>query len=144
MTACATSTGPARNSLETTITPPAGNQVVGAPTLSVTVSGLGTASAVYAQLVDNKSGLVLSNIVTPVPVTLDGKTHTVTIDMEDIAYTMEPGDTLTLRRMNPYTNFRDSDNLMSLNTFSAGPRAGKPYPLHNWACQYEAMPIQGA
>ena len=54
------------------------------------------------------------------------------------------GDTLTLRRMNPYTNFRDSDNLMSLNTFSAGPRAGKPYPLHNWACQYEAMPIQGA
>ena len=54
------------------------------------------------------------------------------------------GDTLTLRRMNPYTNFRDSDNLMSLNTFSAGPRAGKPYPMHNWACQYEAMPIQGA
>lgn len=54
------------------------------------------------------------------------------------------GDTLTFRRMNPYTNFRDSDNLMSLNTFSAGPRAGKPYPLHNWACQYEAMTVKGA
>ena len=38
--------------------PPAGNAVVGAPTLSFTYSGLGTASAVYAQLVDNKSGLV--------------------------------------------------------------------------------------
>ena len=54
------------------------------------------------------------------------------------------GDTLTLRRMNPYTNFRDSDNLLSLNTFAAGPRTGMPYPLHNWACQYEAMTIQGA
>lgn len=56
----------------------------------------------------------------------------------------QAGDTLTLRRMNPYTNFRDSDNLLSLKSFAAGPRAGKPYPLHNWACQYEAMPIQGA
>ncbi|MNL82926.1 hypothetical protein D3C87_2104390 [compost metagenome] len=54
------------------------------------------------------------------------------------------GDVLTLRRMNPYTNFRDSDNLMSLITFAAGPRMGKPYPMHNWACQYEALPIQGA
>ena len=54
------------------------------------------------------------------------------------------GDVLTLRRMNPYTNFRDSDNLLSLNTFATGPRAGKPYPLHNWACQYEAMKIKGA
>ena len=54
------------------------------------------------------------------------------------------GDVLTLRRMNPYTNFRDSDNLLSLNTFAAGPRMGRPYPMHNWACQYEALPIQGA
>ncbi len=96
--------GPARNSLKTTITPPAGNQVVGAPTLSFTYSGLGTASAVYAQLVDDKSGLVLSNIVTPVPVTLDGKTHTVTIDMEDIAYTAT-GDSLTLQITSSAVNY---------------------------------------
>ena len=51
-----------------------------------------TAKAVYAQLVDNTSGPVLSNIATPIPVTLDGRTHTVTMNVEDIADTAEPGD----------------------------------------------------
>lgn len=96
--------GPARNSVEATITPPAGNQVVGSPQLTFTYSGIGTAPAVYAQLVDNESGLVLSNIVTPVPVKLDGKTHTVSIDMEDVAYTAT-GDSLTLQITSSAVNY---------------------------------------
>ncbi len=97
--------GPARNAVSATITPPTGNQVVGAPTISFTYSGFGTARAVYAQLIDNASGLVLSNIVTPIPVTLDGGTHTVTIDMEDIVYTAETGDSLTLQITSSAVNY---------------------------------------
>lgn len=99
------SAGPARNVVQTTFTPPAGKQVVGAPKVSFTYSGLGNASAVYAQLVDNKSGLVLSNSVTPVPVTLDGRTHTVTMDMADVAYTAGDGGTLTLQITSSAVNF---------------------------------------
>ena len=87
------------------MTPPAGNQVVGAPEISFSYSGFGTATAVYAQLVDDESGLVLSNIVTPIPVTLDGKTHTVTMDMADIAYTATPGASLTLQVTSSAINF---------------------------------------
>jgi ABC-2 type transport system ATP-binding protein len=58
---------------------------------------VGTSDTVYAQLVDNSSGLVLSNIVTPIPVTLDGRTRTVSMSMEDIAYSVDAGDSLTLQ-----------------------------------------------
>ncbi|MBL4835729.1 MAG: hypothetical protein JKY26_17400 [Pseudomonas sp.] len=54
------------------------------------------------------------------------------------------GDALIYRRMNPYTNIRDSDNAMALNTFASGPRAGKLYPLQNWACVQEGLDIKGA
>ena len=97
--------GKARNALNVTVTPPAGKQVVGAPAISFSYSGFGTASAVYAQLVDQQSGLVLSNIATPIPVTLDGRTHTVTMDMEDIAYTAEPGASLTLQITSSAINY---------------------------------------
>ncbi|MGB3356390.1 MAG: CocE/NonD family hydrolase [Mycobacterium sp.] len=82
-------------------------EIVGAPELTFSYSGLGTSRHIYAQLVDEDSGLVLGNLVTPIPVTLDGRTHTVTIAMEQIAYTMEPGDRLTLQLVGsatPYFN----------------------------------------
>ena len=72
-------------------------QVVGAPELSFTYSGFGTAGAVYGQLVDDETGLVLGNLVKPVPVTLNGQTHTVIIDLENVVYRMEPGDSATLQ-----------------------------------------------
>ena len=72
-------------------------QIVGTPQLTFTYSGLGTSRHVYAQLVDDKTGIVLGNIVTPIPVTLDGQTHTVTVSLEQVAQTMQPGDTLTLQ-----------------------------------------------
>jgi len=52
---------------------------------------------VYAQLVDDTTGLVLGNLVTPVPVTLDGQTHTVSVPMEMVAQTLSPGETVTLQ-----------------------------------------------
>jgi ABC-2 type transport system ATP-binding protein len=66
---------------------PAGTTVVGAPHLTFNYSGIGTSRAVYAQIVDKRTGLVVGNIVTPIPVTLDGRTHPADIDMEDVVYT---------------------------------------------------------
>jgi ABC-2 type transport system ATP-binding protein len=66
-----------------------GETVVGAPQLTFTYSGIGTSRSVYAQIVDTNTGLVVGNIVTPIPVTLDGRTHTADINMEDIVYTYD-------------------------------------------------------
>jgi ABC-2 type transport system ATP-binding protein len=71
--------------------------IVGAPQLTLTYSGTGTSRHVYAQLVDDTTGLVLGNLVTPVPVTLDGQTHTVSVQMEMVAQTLSPGETVTLQ-----------------------------------------------
>jgi ABC-2 type transport system ATP-binding protein len=87
----------ANNAINVDITPTAGEQVVGAPTVSFTYSGIGTARAVYAQVVDNATGRVLGNIVTQVPVTLDGQSHTVSVPIADIAYTAGTAPSLTLQ-----------------------------------------------
>ena len=60
---------------------PTGTQIVGAPQLTFTYSGLGTGRTLYAQIVDDKTGRVLGNLVTPIPVTLDGQSHTVTVEL---------------------------------------------------------------
>ena len=78
---------PTDNSLKVNFTPTAGTKIVGTPTVSFTYQGLGTSRAVYAQVVDNKTGRVLGNIVTPIPVTLDGREHTVDVPIANIAYT---------------------------------------------------------
>jgi ABC-2 type transport system ATP-binding protein len=71
--------------------------IVGAPQLEFTYSGTGTSKHVYAQLVDDTTGLVLGNQVTPIPVTLDGETHTANIPLEMVAHTLAPGETVTLQ-----------------------------------------------
>jgi ABC-2 type transport system ATP-binding protein len=81
--------------------------IVGAPTVTLTYSGLGTSRNMYAQLVDNSTGRVVGNILTPIPVVLDGGTRTVSVPMEDIAYTMEPGDSLTLQIVGTATPFEN-------------------------------------
>ncbi len=74
--------------------------VVGEPLVSFTYKGSGNAKAVYAQIVDNATGQVLGNINTPIPVTLDGREHTIdAFPIANIAYTA-PGTadgTLTLQ-----------------------------------------------
>ena len=98
-------------------TPNATTHYVGAPKVQITYSGLGTSRNVYAQLVDNRTGRVLGNIVSPIPVVLDGVQHTTeAIDMEAIAYTMDPadpndpldfGDSLTLQIVDSATPFEN-------------------------------------
>jgi ABC-2 type transport system ATP-binding protein len=71
--------------------------IVGAPQLTFTYSGTGVSRHVYAQLVDDSTGIVLGNQATPIPVTLDGQTHTVSIPLEMVAATLNPGQTVTLQ-----------------------------------------------
>lgn len=71
--------------------------IVGAPQLTLTYSGNGIARHVYAQLIDDSTGLALGSQVTPIPVTLDGQSHTVTISLEQVAATLAPGQTVTLQ-----------------------------------------------
>jgi ABC-2 type transport system ATP-binding protein len=77
----------ASNAINVSVTVGANTQVVGTPKVTFTYQGLGTTRAVYAQVVDNSTGQVLGNIVTPLPVTLDGREHTQTFDLSDIVYT---------------------------------------------------------
>jgi ABC-2 type transport system ATP-binding protein len=107
--------GKARNALNVTVTPPAGKQVVGSPKISFSYAGVGTSDTVYAHLVDNSSGLVLSNIVTPIPVTLDGRTRTVSMSMEDIAYSVDAGDSLTLQITGSALNYFDAWSYGGIN-----------------------------
>jgi ABC-2 type transport system ATP-binding protein len=89
---------PARNAVNVPITNPTETtQVVGAPTLTMTYSGIGTGRVVYGQIVDKKTGLVVGNQVSPVPVTLDGNEHTVSVPLADIVYTMAPDSDLELQ-----------------------------------------------
>ena len=66
-------------------------QVLGEPRLRITYSGTGTATYVFAQIVDEKRNLVLGNQVTPLPITLDGGSHTLTRTLEGVAASMAPG-----------------------------------------------------
>ncbi len=52
---------------------------------------------VFAQLVDPATGIVLNNQITPIPVTLDGRSHTVTVPLETVGYTANAGTSLELQ-----------------------------------------------
>lgn len=71
--------------------------IVGAPEVTLTYSGDGNAEHVYAQIVDDRTGLVLGNHATPIPVVLDGETRTVTFSMEQVAHTLAPGQSVTVQ-----------------------------------------------
>ncbi len=92
---------PAKNAVNVVITATVGATSVGAPRLDITYSGTAPAgdrpTRVFAQLVDDGSGLVLGNQVTPIAVTLDGHPHTASVALEMIAHTLAPGDTITLQ-----------------------------------------------
>ena len=117
---------PASNALNLTVSVPAGTQIVGAPELTFTYSGIGTSTTVYAQIVDNQTGLVLGNIVTPIPVTLNGQTQTVSIalgQLADVAYTAaalpgEPPPTLTLQLVGSATPFLNLTQFGVINVSS--------------------------
>ena len=51
----------------------------------------------FAQLVDNRTGLVLGNQITPIALRLDGRTHTTTQPLEIVAQRMRRGDSVRLQ-----------------------------------------------
>ena len=69
--------------------------------MTITYSGTSPAgdrpTRVFAQLVDDTTGLVLGNQVTPIAVVLDGKPHTVTVPLEMISHTFASGESVTLQ-----------------------------------------------
>ncbi|MEH3140885.1 MAG: peptidase S15 [Mycobacterium kyogaense] len=79
--------------------------VVGAPHVVINYSGLGSSRHIYAQVVDKSTGLVVGNIVSPVPVTLNGRDQVAEIDLEDIAYTMTSDSDLELQIFTTATPF---------------------------------------
>jgi ABC-2 type transport system ATP-binding protein len=93
--------GRADNAVEVAVEVDDEAMIVGAPELTISYSGtVGDGerpTRVFAQLVDDASGLVVGNQITPVPVTLDGGDHELTIPIETIAHRAAAGSTLTLQ-----------------------------------------------
>jgi ABC-2 type transport system ATP-binding protein len=125
-------TSTAMNAVTVTATSPSVTdtvQVVGSPELTFSYQGLGTAGHIFAQIIDNETGMVLGNAVTPISVELDGRIHTVTVPLHSIAYTMKPGTSVTLQLTNaamPFDNITSfglvnvSDVQLSLPTVKDG------------------------
>ena len=91
---------PAANALNMDIaTPATGTLMLGEPTLTLSYSGTAADSdaRAYAQIVDNASNLVLGNQVTPIPLTLDGATHTTTLPLEGVAADVADGKAYKLQ-----------------------------------------------
>ncbi len=82
-------------------------QIVGAPKLALRYSATGgpTDTRVYAQLVDDDTDVVLGNQVTPIPIKLDGRTHTIKRPLEMVAHTLRPGSSVTLQVTASATNY---------------------------------------
>ena len=61
--------------------------VVGAPQLELTYSGIAAPAQtfVYGQIVDRRRDVVVNNQATPIPITLDGQERTLSIPLETIA-----------------------------------------------------------
>jgi ABC-2 type transport system ATP-binding protein len=93
----------ATNAVNLTIRAPARTAlVVGSPQLTISYRGLAApgspvSTSIYAQVVDDASGKVLGNQITPIPVRLDGASHTMSEPLEILAATERPHQHLTLQ-----------------------------------------------
>ncbi|MCB0975980.1 MAG: hypothetical protein KDB02_00845, partial [Acidimicrobiales bacterium] len=91
----------ATNAVDVPIQVDDAGMVLGAGSLTISYSGTVAAgdrpTMVFAQLVDDRTGFVVGNQITPVPVTLDGKPHKLTIPLETVAHRVRAGDKLTLQ-----------------------------------------------
>ena len=99
--AYAVTPAPATNAVNITVPISRAAVIVGAPRLTLTYAGTATSgdrpTRVFAQLVDPATGIVVNNQITPVPVILDGKTHTLVVPLETIGYTARAGASLELQ-----------------------------------------------
>src|SRR5829696_1791793 len=79
--------------------PAADANVVGAPHLNLSYQGTAAPAKtwIYAQFVNPRNGTVLGNIATPIPLTLDGQTHSISRDLESVAGRAPAGGGYTLQ-----------------------------------------------
>jgi len=73
--------------------------ILGAPQLQLTYRGRGAGvpARVLAQIVDDQTGKVLGNQITPIPVVLDGTRRTVALPLEIVIASLRRGSRLTLQ-----------------------------------------------
>src|SRR5690606_21152115 len=92
---------PAATAVEAEITAQDDALVVGAPRLRLDYEGTTPEGPepvrVFAQLVDEATGTVVGNQITPVPLVLDGSPQTAEVDLEVVAHRLGAGDSLTLQ-----------------------------------------------
>jgi ABC-2 type transport system ATP-binding protein len=73
-------------------------QVAGEPKVTMTYSAIGTgAGYVFAQIADGNRNLVLGNQVTPIPIVMDGASHTITRNLEGVAASVTAGSSYRLQ-----------------------------------------------
>ncbi|MDX6683265.1 MAG: type transport system ATP-binding protein [Solirubrobacteraceae bacterium] len=81
--------------------PPGETDIVGAPTVTLTYHGsvllTSPQTYVYAQIADASAGRVVGGLVTPIPVVLDGLTHTISRPLEVVALRGRPTSNLRLQ-----------------------------------------------
>jgi len=90
----------ADNALEVPIpAPERPGDLVEPPTLTLTYRGRADrpTAPVFAQLVDEASGVVLANQATPTQLTLDGTRRTVRVELEPVSWHLTPSSRLTLQ-----------------------------------------------
>jgi ABC-2 type transport system ATP-binding protein len=102
--------------------PAAGAQLLGAPQLKLTYSGTGSTAdtRVYAQIVDETTGTVVGNQVTPIPIVADGAEHTIERPMEVIAEDFPAGAKLTLQLTSSATAYDTQRSSGSVDFKSIG------------------------
>jgi ABC-2 type transport system ATP-binding protein len=73
--------------------------ILGAPSLTLTYHGLAdrVPARVLAQIVDNATGKVLGNQITPIPLVLDGQSRTIRVPLEIVTATGHRGSGFTLQ-----------------------------------------------
>lgn len=74
-------------------------QIVGVPRVTLRYKGVAQKpnTALFAQIIDRKTGRVVGNQATPLPVILDGRSRTVTRDLEALSYKLGPSTRLELQ-----------------------------------------------
>jgi ABC-2 type transport system ATP-binding protein len=90
--------GPAPNAINVPIkVRPA--QVAGEPEVTLTYSATGTGASghVFAQILDGRRNVVLGNQVTPIPIVIDGASHTVKRSLEGVAAAVGADSRYTLQ-----------------------------------------------
>jgi ABC-2 type transport system ATP-binding protein len=90
---------PATNAVDVHVTARSKTLVLGAPRLTLSYSGTSPRAdnRVLAQVVDDATGKVLGNQITPIDVVLDGAQHTVTVPLEIVVAAANAGERFTVQ-----------------------------------------------